>query len=418
VPERVSAPRARRIALAAQGFTKARRHDAPGLRHVLATVQALGAVQIDSVNVVVRSQELPLWARLGAHPRDALARLQASGRTFEYWGHEASHLPAELHPLLRWRMERAAAGIGVWGGLARLFRERPGYVEAVFAEVAERGPLQASQLSDPGRKSGPWWGWNHGKQALEWLFWCGRLCATRGPNFERRYDLPERVLPATVLAAPTPPAHDAQKALLATAARALGVATERDLADYFRLNAVAARPLVHELVEEGRLVPAAVEGWRDPAFLHPEAVAPRRVGARALLSPFDSLVWERDRAERLFGFRYRLELYTPAPRRVYGYYVLPFLLGDALVARVDVKADRAGSTLRLQAAHAEPGVDVEAVADALTDEATAMAAWLNLERVAVGERGDLAGPLARRLARSSAAPRAATGPRPAPTPGR
>jgi uncharacterized protein YcaQ len=386
----VSAARARRIALAAQGFDVARPSGKVDRRHVRRVFASVGLIQIDSVNVIVRSQELPLFARLGPHRRDLLSAMVDDGELFEYWGHEASLLPVEVFPLLRWRMEAAGAKAAGWNGLIRLARERPDYVEAVSDEVAERGVISAGELDDPGDKSGPWWGWRHGKQALEYLFWCGRLSARRRTSFERVYDLTERMIDPEILARPVPSEADAQKELLVRAARSQGIGTARDLADYFRINVPVARKLVAELAEEGRLVPVTVEGWRDPAFLHPEARTPRRVDARALLSPFDSLVWERARTERIFDFRYRLEIYTPAPKRVYGYYVLPFLLGDALVARVDLKADRADGVLLVRGAFAEAGHDPLGIAEPLAEELALLGGWLGLDRVVVHDHGDLA----------------------------
>jgi uncharacterized protein YcaQ len=389
VPE-ISAARARRIALGAQGFGVPRPTGRVDRRHVRRVFDHVGLIQIDSVNVLVRSQELPLFARLGPHRRDLLPGMAGDGELFEYWGHEASLLPIDLFPLFRWRMDAAGAKAAGWNGLIRLARERPDYVEAVYDEVAQRGVISAGELDDPGAKSGPWWGWRHGKQALEYLFWCGRLSARRRPNFERVYDLVERLVPAHVLDAPRLTEAEAQSALLVRAARALGVATAKDLADYFRINVPKARGLVAELAETGALVPVRVEGWKDPAFLHPEARTPRRIDARALLSPFDSLIWERARTERLFDFRYRIEIYTPAPKRVYGYYVLPFLLGDELVARVDLKSERANGALRVRAAYAEPLRDPDAIAGPLAEELALMAEWLGLDRVVVDRKGDLA----------------------------
>lgn len=386
----LSAARARRIALGAQGFDVPRPTGKVDRRHVRRVFARVGLIQIDSVNVVVRSQELPLFARLGPHRRDLLSAMVADGELFEYWGHEASLLPVELFPLLRWRMEAAGAKAAGWNGLIRLAKERPDYVEAVYEEVVDRGLMSASELDDPGAKSGPWWGWRHGKQALEYLFWCGRLSARRRQSFERVYDITERLVPPAALAAPVPTEPEAQKELLVRAARALGIGTPRDLADYFRINIPIARGLVTELVEEERLLPVTVEGWRSPALLHPEARTPRRIEGRALLSPFDSLIWERERTERLFDFRYRLEIYTPKPKRVFGYYVLPFLLGDALVARVDLKADRGAGTLLVRGAFAEPRHDVAEIAGPLADELTLLGGWLGLDHVEVADHGDLA----------------------------
>lgn len=383
---------ARRLALAAQGFGDPRPSGRIDRRHVRRVLDRVGLLQIDSVNVLVRSQELPLFARLGPHARDLLTKLTAAGELFEYWGHEASLLPVELHPLLRWRMARAHEG-HAWKRLVELRRDRPDFVASVLAHVRDHGPIPASALDDGTARGGPWWGWKDHKVALEMLFWTGEVTARRrGASFERVYDLPERMLPAHVLAAPTPDEHDAQRELLRRAVHHLGVATAKDAADYFRIRTPLARPLLEDLVVRGDLLAAEVEGWRDAAYLDPVATVPRRVRAAALLSPFDSLVWERARTERIFGFRYRLEIYTPAPSRVHGYYVLPFLLDDALVARVDTKADRAAKLLRVPGAFAEPGHAEARTADALARELRTMAHWLSLDDVDVpaDARGDLA----------------------------
>lgn len=401
-PLNLSLSAARRTALAAQGLARPRPPGPVDVVRLRRAIERMGLLQIDSVNVLVRSHYLPLFSRLGPYPRDLLDRAAYAGRRrglFEYWGHEASLLPVALHPLLRWRMERAAAGQGTYGGLARIARERPDYVARTLAEIRDRGPLTAGELAEGGRGGGSWWGWSEGKRALEHLFWAGLVTtAARRAGFDRVYDLPERALPSAVLAAPTPPPAEARRGLLLVAARALGVATARDLRDYFRLDPADAAAGLAELVEAGSLLPAQVEGWAHPAYLHPDARLPRRAEGRALLSPFDPLVWERARAERLFGFRYRLEIYTPAERRIHGYYVLPFLLGDRLVARVDLKADRPARVLRVQAAHAEPGVDPPAVAAALADELGLMARWLGLDAVAAAGPGDLSPALSAQLA--------------------
>ncbi|MDP8958342.1 MAG: winged helix DNA-binding domain-containing protein, partial [Actinomycetota bacterium] len=309
---------------------------------------------------------------------------------FEYWAHAASLMPVGLFPLMRSRMESFPSSNG---RLARFGREHPDYVEAVYGEVVERGAVAASELRDPGRRQGPWWGWARGKLALEWLFAAGRLTVADRRNFERLYDLTDRVLPPAVLQAEPPQVEESERARLLLAARAIGVGTDRDLADYFRLPIKGARVRLQELVEAGRLVPAQVEGWRESAYLHPQARVPRRVRGTALLSPFDSLVWERSRTRRLFGFDLRLEIYTPAPKRVYGYYVLPFLLGEELVARVDLKSDRAAGRLLVLGAFLEPAQEAKKVAEALQGELQRMAGWLGLERIEVERRGDLAGVL-------------------------
>jgi uncharacterized protein YcaQ len=391
---RLSAAEARRAALAAQGFAAGRPAEPPGTRALLAMVNRIGLIQIDSVNVLARAHYLPLFSRLGPYEREALDRAAhyAPRRLFEYWGHEASLIPVTTQPLLRWRMERAAHE--AWGGIRRIADERPELLERILEEVATRGPLRAGALEEQGpRRREPWWSWSDVKRGLEFLFWSGRLTSARRRNFERWYDLPERVLPPAVTATPTPPEDEAQRGLLRIAARALGVGTASDLRDYFRLPAADAADRIAELVEAGELVPVAVEGWRQQAYLDPGARIPRRVDAAALVGPFDSLIWERPRVERVFGFRYRIEIYVPAEQRVHGYYVLPFLLGDRLVARVDLKADRQAGTLRVQAAHAEPGAPAD-TAEALHAELALLASWLGLEGVTVMDRGDLAGALA------------------------
>ncbi|TCT13466.1 hypothetical protein EDC22_101333 [Tepidamorphus gemmatus] len=389
--DRISPKTARRIALAAQGFAERRPAARVASNHLAKAIDRIGLIQIDSVNVLVRSHYLPPFSRLGAYDRDLLDRhAYRRRRLFEYWGHEASLLPVALHPLMRWRMARARAGEGIYKGLARFAAERRDFIDAVLAEIGERGPLGAGEISIAGRSSGGWWGWSDGKLALEWLFWAGLVTTARRRNFERLYDLPERVLPGDILAAPTPDEADARRELIRIAARSLGIATERDLRDYFRLPVDGTAERIGELVEAGALVPVTVAGWKQSAFLDPTARFPRKVEARALLSPFDSLVWERDRAERLFGFRYRIEIYTPAEKRVHGYYVLPFLLGETLVARVCLKADRATGVLRVNAAHCEAHAVPEVVAGPLADELRGMAAWLGLADVAAETTGDLA----------------------------
>jgi uncharacterized protein YcaQ len=393
--DHLSAGQARRIALAAQGFAEPAPAGAPSGWAVRRLFDRVGLVQIDSVNVLQRAHYLPLFSRAGPYDTALLDRAAhyAPRRLFEYWGHEASLLPVALQPQLRWRMERAADE--AWGGMRRVQRDRPELVAEVLEEVRARGPVAASEVLAHERpaRTGPWWDWSDVKRAFEWLFWSGRLTSARRRGFERLYDLPERVLPAAVVRAPTPAVEDAQRELVRVAARALGVAAERDLRDYFRLDLADARARVAELVEAGELLPVTVEGWRAPAYLDPAARLPRAITARALIGPFDSLIWERARTERLFGFRYRLEIYVPAPERVHGYYVLPFLLGDRLVARVDLKADRQEGVLRVQAAHAEPAAPPETARE-LRSQLQSMAAWLGLERVAVVRRGDLAGALA------------------------
>jgi uncharacterized protein len=390
VPETLSKAQARRIALAAQGFTdpriglQGRRVDR---RHVHRVLDRVDLVQIDSINVCVRSQEMPLFSRLGPHPRDLWHRMGQAHEVFEYWAHEASLLPVDHWPLLRWSMETGR----MWGGSRSIAATRPDYVEAVFDEVVARGPITAGQLSDPGTKKAGMWERSDGKRALEYLFGIGRITGRRDPNtFARLYDTVERSIPAEVLARPVLSEADGRRALVERAARANGIATERCLTDYHRLNGPKTRPHIAELVEEGRLIPVRVEGWDRPTYLHVDATLPRWVRARALLTPFDSLVWERRRLEELFDFFYRIEIYVKPEDRVHGYYVMPFLLGDRLVARVDLKADRPGRTLRVQSAFREAGTVEVDVAEALAAELALMAGWLGLEQVAVVPRGDLA----------------------------
>jgi uncharacterized protein len=378
--ERLSASEARRLALASQGFADPSPDGKPNgwdLRRVFSRV---GLIQIDSVNVLERAHYLPAFSRLGPYDRDALDRLshRAPRRLFEYWGHEASLIPVDLQPLLRWRMERAADD--AWGGMLRVQSERPELVAEVLDQVRERGPIAASELEHDGpRRTGPWWSWSDAKRAIEFLFWSGQVSSARRRRFERLYDLPERVLPPKVLAEPTPSVEDAQRELVRLASRSLGIAGERDLRDYFRLPTAETKLRIAELIESGELLPVEVEGWgRTQGYLATGARIPREVDAVALIGPFDSLLWERSRVERLFGFEYRLEIYVPAAKRVHGYYVLPFLLGDRLVARVDLKADRAGGTLLVQALHLEPDAPPEA-RDALRAELASMAEWLELE---------------------------------------
>jgi uncharacterized protein YcaQ len=390
--DQLSLAEARRIALAAQGFADPAPAGAPTGWAVRRLFDRVGLVQIDSVNVLSRAHYLPLFSRAGPYDVALMDRgaHYAPRRLFEYWGHEASLIPVGLQPLLRWRMERAHED--AWGGMRRIQRDRPELVADVLAEVRERGPVAAGDLAveEKPKRTGPWWDWSDVKRAIEFLFWSGQVTSARRRGFERLYDMPERVLPAEVLAAPTPPVEEAQRGLLRVAARSLGVASERDLRDYFRLPTPEAKERIAELVEEGALLPVTVEGWRNHAYLDPAARLPRRVDACALLGPFDSLIWERDRVARLFGFRYRIEIYVPAEQRVHGYYVLPFLLGDRLVARVDLKSDRQAGVLRVQAAHAEehapPGTR-----EKLRERLDAMAAWLGLDGgVEVMGRGDLA----------------------------
>jgi hypothetical protein len=393
-PETLSLAAARRVAIAAQGFTD-RTHATPGRQAIRRVFDRVGVVQIDSVNVLSRSHYLPFFSRLGPYSRDVLDRTvnRKPRLAFEYWAHEASLVPVELQPSLRWRMERADDDS--WGRMQRIARDRPDLVPWVLDEVRRQGPITPGQIEDDAQRPTDHWGWNWTdvKTVLEYLFWAGQVTsAGRNGGFARRYDLSSRVLPAEIAAAPTPSRDEAMRTLILVAARAHGIGTERCLRDYFRLPASDAKRAVAELVEAGALLPVTVKGWNRPTYLHHQARTPRKVTTRALLSPFDSLVWERMRVEELFGFRYRLEIYVPKEKRVHGYYVLPFLLGDRLVARVDLKADRQAGMLRVQSAWREPDAPSHS-AEELVAELRSMAEWMGLSDVVSTGRGDLPLPL-------------------------
>jgi uncharacterized protein len=400
LPRKLTVARARRIALAAQGFDRPRPTRPASLNQIEALVGRLGVLQLDSVNVFSRSHYMPVFSRLGPYDRARLDRIAGHGsgridrRLVEYWAHEASLIPVDLHPLFRWRM--ADIDREAWGSISRIAREQPELVAETLALVARDGPIRARDTGAvrPPPRPGHMWNWHEGKVALEHLFFSGQIAAARRINFERLYDTSERVLPERIRERPTPDSADAQRELVRVAARALGVATEPDLGDYFRLPRADSKARVAELVTAGELQEVQVTGWTAPAYLWPDARQPRRVQARALLSPFDSLIWFRQRTERLFDFHYRIEIYTPAPKRVYGYYVLPFLLGEQLVARVDLKSDRERGALLVQGAFAEPEVDRCHVATELAAELQLVATWLGLERVELAGRGDLSGELA------------------------
>ena len=387
----LTARQARRIALHAQGLARPRRHAEPGARHLRRLAADLGVIQIDSVNVLTRTHYLPGFARLGPYPREAL-EAEAWGKRpslFEYWGHEASLLPIDSQPLFRWRMEQARAGVNLWPGMARFGRERADFIEEVLKRIEREGPLTGGDFAEGKRQPG-WWNWSHGKEALEWLFWAGLITTKTRRGFERFYDLTERVIPAKVLNIPTPDEADAQRELIRRAARALGVATEGDLRDYFRMPVEGFKARIAELVEAGELESVKVQGWNQQAYLAPGARAARTDGVTALLSPFDNLIWRRERAERLFGTKIRIEIYVPAEKRLHGYYVLPFLQGEAITARCDLKADRAAGALRVQSAHLEPHADAAHVAGPLAAELKLMARWLGLTEVEVHGHGALA----------------------------
>lgn len=390
---------ARRTALAAQGFADRPPAGVPTLRHLQRVYDRTSVVQIDSVNVLTRAHYLPAYSRLGTYDRAAFDRLEhPRRRVFEYWAHMASLSPVEHHPVLRWRM--AESRDRTWGMIDRIAHQNPRYVDEVRAQIAESGPLTASQI-DPertGKVRGQMWSWHDGKAAVEWLFRVGEVSSVRrNDQFERVYDLTERVIPAPVLAAPTPSRDDAQRELLAIAARAHGVATARHLRDYYRLRGRHTDRLLAELVEDGVLDEVRVRGLTGRWYLHRDARTPRRVARSALLSPFDPLMWERERTLRLWGCHYRIEIYTPAHKRVHGYYVLPYLLDERIAARVDLKADRLNGVLLVQAAHLEPeaALDPGYVAERLGGELRRLAQWLGLGDLSIAPRGDLAPHLGR-----------------------
>ncbi len=421
----LSIDEARRATLSAQGFGQ-RRDAAEGqqeagegrknsnvavvsqeqisARHLATVLKRIGLIQIDSVNVLVRAHYFPLFSRLGSYPSqmlDAACYVPGKRKLFEYWGHEACLIPLELHPCLRWRMEAARNFVGTWQNVARVAKTKPDFVEEVFAIVQQYGPLGAGDverhleerhlrerhLNAPrlGESTG-WWGWSEFKLALEWLFWCGRITTAARRHFERLYDSTERVIPQEILRIPTPSIEEAHRKLLSVAGRALGVASEAELRDYFRLSPDAVRSRIPELTEAGELIPVDVAGSK--LYLHKEAKIPREINCQALVSPFDPLLWDRKRTQRLFGFRYRIEIYTPAHKREHGYYVLPFLLGQRLVARVDLRADRKRKALQVLAAFAEPDIDRASSAEALRNELNEVAGWLGLEGIEYFKAGN------------------------------
>ena len=394
----LSAAQARRLAIRANGLDAPRPTGRVDRRHLRGVIDRLGLIQLDSVNVLARTQYLTLFSRLGPYdPALFDSLVYDDNEMFEYWGHVASLVDTRLQPFLRWRMEDDHA----WKSLVRVEHEHPELIDALEREILANGPCSAGELDESEQRKGPWWGWGETKRALELLFWRGRVGALRRGNFERVYCAPDRAVPPSVLELPTPDPDTANRTLLLHAARMHGVGTAKDLADVWRQPIRPSRRHLDDLVHEGLLERVSVEGWRDDGYLVPGTTVPRRVDACALVSPFDQAMWERDRIERLHDFHYRIEIYVPKPQRVFGYYVLPFLLGDTYVARVDLKSDRTGRRLLVQAAHAEPdlsdrGTDEDEVAERLGDELQTMAAWLGLDDVVVVDRGDLAPALRRR----------------------
>ncbi|GCD91635.1 winged helix-turn-helix domain-containing protein [Nocardioides sp. LS1] len=390
-PATLSTAQARRVALAAQGFLD-QRHATPTLRTFQRTLDRTGVLQVDSVNVLQRAHYMPLYSRMGAYDTDLLRRASAARprRLVEYWAHVQAFMPVELWPVMQHRMDRYRAERGKWWKAVD-----DALLATVLAAVRDRGPSTARDLEhlhdgSPRARDNWGWNWSEVRKALDLLYMCGDLAiAERNSQFEVVYDVPERVLPADVLALPTPSKAESDLELTRRAARSHGVATLKSLADYYRMLVADVKVAVDTMVETGELTPVRVEGWRKPAWLHRDARVPRRIGARALLSPFDPVVWERERTEHLFDFHYRIEIYVPADQRVHGYYVLPFLLGDEIVARVDLKADRKAGRLVVKAAYAEPGAPPE-TAEELSAELRDLAAWLVLDDIEVHPRGDLA----------------------------
>ncbi len=395
--DHLSLSQARRIALAAQGFAD-RQHATPTMRTLERTVERTGVLQVDSVNVLQRAHYMPLYSRMGPYDVDLLRRASSAKprRLVEYWAHVQALMPVELWPVMSHRMESYRARRGKWWPIVDT---RAGLEHEVLAAVADRGPVTARQLEDEfssGPRTKQHWGWNwsEARKVLDFLYMVGDVAISgRNSQFEVLYDVPERVIPAAVLALPTPTREEADLELVRRAAVSHGVATAACLRDYYRMHHDHVKPAIATLVESGELRPVTIEGWARPAYLHRDARLPRRIAARALLSPFDPVVWERDRAEALFDFFYRIEIYTPAAKRVHGYYVLPFLLGDRIVARVDLKADRAGGRLLVKAAFAEPLAPGN-TAEELAAELGRLAGWLDLSQIVVEPRGDLAPALA------------------------
>jgi uncharacterized protein len=385
----LSKAQARRIALSAQGFRDPR-HAVPTMRTFARTLSRTGVLQVDSVNVLQRAHFMPLFSRMGTYDTELLRRAseRRPRKIVEYWAHVQAFMPVDLWPVMRHRMDSYREQRGKW----RVMAAKPELEASVLDELRDRGASTARDLDDglPRVKENWGWNWSDTRKVLDYLFLVGELAiAGRNQQFEVVYDVPERVLPPHVLALPTPSRADADLELVRRAARSHGVATLACLRDYYRMPAAAVKPAVDVLVESGELVPATIEGWSRPAFLHRDATRPRAIRSRAILSPFDPVVWLRERAEALFDFRYRIEIYVPKEKRVHGYYVLPFLLGDRIVGRVDLKADRQAGVLRVQAAYAEPGSPAETAFE-LAEELHDLAEWLGLGAIIVGRRGDLA----------------------------
>ena len=391
---KVSIEAARRISLAAQGFSDRRPTGRVDVRHFRRVMNRLGLIQLDSVNVCVRTHYMPFYSRLGAYDRDGLdVWLNDSGEHFEYWAHEASVLPVDRYPMWRWKMGQ----MGVWRSAQALFEAHPELIHDVRRQVDEHGPLTVRDLDAPNHRNEPWWGYGPGKICLEVLFAQGDITARRTDNFTRLYDMPERAIPEKHYLAEALGEQEAYRALLRAATSHHGIGTLHDIADYFRLNIPKARPIFADMVQRGEIEEVTVPGWGVPAYMDPDAVRPRSITGTTLVSPFDPVVWYRERAERLFNFRYRIEIYVPEPKRVYGYYVLPLMVDGALVGRVDLKADRRGGALLVRSAFREEGVDARRVARELAAELGRFSGWLGLDSIDLGRKGNLMSELRRAM---------------------
>lgn len=392
---RISIAQARRIALAAQGFADPRPKGRVDLRHLRRVIDRIGVVQLDSVNVVARAHYLTFFARLGNYPMRLADRLGwETGEMVEYWAHMAALIPVEDWPLFRHRMGQLGWH---WPSMDRWMTENPDAVAQVIKEVVDRGALRPDQLENHSNTSrGPWWGWSDAKRALEALFFAGRLTVKERVNFIRLYDVPERVLPPEVVAARIDD-QEARRQLLRKATRHHGLGTVADLADYYRMKLQISGPILKEMADRGEIEEVEVKGWKGPAYMDPEARMPRSVKGVALLGPFDPLIWFRPRTERLFDFHYRIEIYTPPPKRIFGYYVFSILLDGELVGRIDLKGDRQAGLLRVRGSYVEDGQDPIRIAAPLIGELSTMAEWLGLSDVAVERKGNLAKALGRAL---------------------
>lgn len=410
----LNARQARMLAIRAQGFRQVDscRNDfgdvsknrvvtespTPGWRPMKSTLIAMGALQIDAINTVIRSHYTPLYSRLGPYDRTLLdkhlfkpQKKPGQSAFFEYWGHECSVLPLELYPLFRWRMEDAKKGVGIYKQLQKIANDKPAFVKAVKTQLHEH-PKSCRELG-PDRRGSGMWEWSESKQALEYLFATGEVASVGRRSFQRIYGLVQDVIPNELITQPRIKRVDAQATLLEIAAAALGVATESDLRDYFRLSAVDGKSALNRALSRGGLLPAQVKGWSRPAYVLPNTRVPRQASVSTLLTPFDPLVWNRDRAQRLFGFDYKIEIYVPQEKRRFGYWVMPFLHKDKIVARVDLKADRESSCLIVKGAWTEPHQLASDVAPPLYRELNRLAAWLDLSDCRIEKKGDLAAAL-------------------------